>query len=79
MALFSGAGKKYSVNYITCFNEGNAHVIKQYLKDLNCNTFSDSLDKIIEAKAAEASGNKFLLINLKRMIRRQFMMLLLMQ
>jgi hypothetical protein len=37
------------------------------------------LDKIIEAKAAEASGNKFLLINLKRMIKRQFMMLLLMQ
>jgi hypothetical protein len=56
MALFSGSGKKYSISYITCFNESSASEIKKILSDLDCKTFPDALDKIIEAKAAEASG-----------------------
>ena len=43
--------KKYSISYITCFNEGNAHEIKKILSDLDCKSFPEYLDKIIEAKA----------------------------
>lgn len=57
MALFSGSGKKYSISYITCFNESSASEIKKILSDLDCKTFPDALDKIIEAKAAEASDD----------------------
>lgn len=68
MALFSGKGKKYSVNYITCFNEGSAAEIKKILSDLDCKSFPESLDKIIEAKAAEASG--IFNFNFKRMTKK---------
>ena len=56
MALFSGPGKKYSINYITCFNEVNATEIKKFLTDLDCKSLPDSLDKIIEAKSSDATG-----------------------
>ena len=61
MALFSGSGKKYSISYITCFNEGSAHEIKKILSDLDCKSFPEYLDKIIEAKASEATGKNILI------------------
>lgn len=57
MALFSGSGKKYSISYVTCFAEKIADKMKDYLEKLECKDFPESLDKIIEAKKNDASGN----------------------
>ena len=57
MALFSGPGKKYSLNYITPFQEKTVEKIKEYLERVECKTFPESLQKLMEAKKNEASGN----------------------
>jgi hypothetical protein len=56
MALFSGSGKKYSISYITTFQEKIAEKIRDYLEKVEYKDFPESLAKIIEAKKNDASG-----------------------
>ena len=75
MALFSGTSKKYSVNYVTTFQEKIADKMKEYLEKCGCKEFPESLQKIIEAKKNEASGYYFFnIFIIKMMTKRLFMM-----
>jgi hypothetical protein len=44
---------------VTTFQEKMADRIKDYLEKVECKEFPDSLNKIIEAKKNDASGNIF--------------------